>query len=456
MEYFFRMTTTKPLVFCLDKSLNSELKQCMYNFTSRFFTEGKQLLKSILVNKKTEFIPAALVLNSDYHTIKDILTNAHSRQIKIFIFCSNSSRQSYESFMLDTKLNDHIIGLFTTIDDLKNALNDILLQTINNRELVRFVTDNLDLYLWYEFLKETALKVSTNLLKQTIDIPYVNRQIEYDPLISLYTLRSSIRNLSQRTAPHKKIFYGTVMRKDVIEKFQSNINNIISFNSFVQLQGHHRSLDARHQSLQCSSRRFDEASIIFELESADQPTFKIIRVFNSNDDMNLWIVQLIGTHECVKLVKQFSHIKRRTTPLIQWQQPEILFGQILIHMNEIDQAYRFFFDIFINQYDQLNNIYTKAKDLWGKDGDYNQTVNMIAEGFQHIKANVTTNQGKDELTYFESELDSTWESPIALLDASKVNDLLAPISYRVDQVLCRVDIPKPPPSSTTRRRCVLF
>jgi hypothetical protein len=64
------------------------------------------------------------------------------------------------------------------------------------------------------------------------------------------------------------------------------------------------------------------------------------------------------------------------------------------------------------------------------------------------------------LTYLESEFDSTWDPPIALLDNSKVNDLLAPISYRVDQVLCGGSIPNPSTSTSTltptRRRCTLF
>jgi hypothetical protein len=456
------MTTTKPLIFCLDKSNNSNLKQCLYNFSPRFFTDGKYLIKSILLNKKTEFIPSAILLTGDYNTIKEILTNSHCHSIKIFIFCQNFTRQVYEPFMNESKLNENIIGLFTIIDDLKYALEDILINSIHNRQLIRFITNNLDSYLWYEFLKETSYKIHTVLPKQTIDIAIINRQIEYDPLITLYTLRSSIRNLSQRTISHKKIFYGTVIKKDLIEKFQLNINNIISFNSFIHLEGHNRSLDARHQSLQCCSRRFDEVSIIFELESANQPTFKIIRIFNLNDDINLWVIQLIGTHECVKISKQFSHVKRTTTSLIQWEQPEILFGQILIEMNEIDIAYKYFFEIFINQYDQLNKIYTKTKELWINNENYIEAINIIATEFQQIKSIISSssnkiiNQGNEELTYLESEFDSTWDQPIALLDDSKINDLLAPISYRVDQVLCRENIPKTSTSTSARRRCTLF
>jgi hypothetical protein len=455
---------TKPLLFCLDKSNNSKLHQCLYNFSPRFFTDGKYLIKSLVLNKKTEFLASALILTGEYNSIKEILTNSHSHSIKIFIFCQNFSRQTYEPFMIESKSNDHIIGLFTTTDDLKDALEDILIKPIHNRQLIRFITDNLDSYLWYEFLKETSFKIHTVPPKQTIDVSIINRQIEYDPLITLYTLRSSIRNLSQRTIPHKKIFYGSVIKKDLIEQLQSNIGNIISFNSFIHLQGHHRSIDARYQSIQCCSRRYDEVSIIFELELADQPTFKIIRIFNSNDDINLWIIQLIGTHECVKLSKQFSYVKRTTTSLIEWKQSEILFGQILIEMNEIDYAYKFFFEILINQYDQLNRIYTKAKELWGKNENYKEAINLIATEFQQIKlitsSNKITNEGKEELTYLESEFDSTWDPPIALLDNSKVNDLLAPISYRVDQVLCGGSIPNPSTSTSTltptRRRCTLF
>jgi hypothetical protein len=448
---------TKPLVFCLDKSTNSSLKQCFYNFSPRFFTDGKYLIKSILLSKKSEFIPLAIVLTGDFHSVKEIVTNAQSQTIKIFIFCQNFTRQNYESL---SKLNDHIMGLFTTNDDLKDALEDILIKPIHHRQLIRFITGNLDEYLWYELLKETSMKIDTVPPKQQIDVSNINRQIEYDPLVTLYTLRSPIRNLSERAISHKKIFYGTVIKKDFIEKFQSNLNNLISFNSFIQHQGHNRSVDARHQSLQCCSRRADEVSILFELEFADQPTFKIIRIFNSNDDVNLWIVQLIGTHECVKIAKQFSHLKRTTTPLIQCQRPEILFGQILIEMNEIEHAHRFFFEIFVNQYDQLNHIYTKAKDLWEKDENYIESIRLIEMEFQHIKSkkleNKITNQNKEEVTYFESEFDSIWDPPIALEDANKINDLLAPISYRVDQVLCRPDIPKPLPSTPSRRRCTLF
>jgi hypothetical protein len=451
----------KPLVFCLDKSANSTLKQCLHHFSPRFFTDGKYLIKRLILNKKTEFLPSALILTGDYHSVKEILTNAHCQTLKIFIFCQNFTRQVYEPLMMESKSIDHIMGLFTMIGDLKDALEDILIKPIHNRQLIRFITGNLDSYLWYEFLKETSMKIQTVPPKQTIDVSIINRQIEYDPFISLYTLRSAIRHLSQRTISHKKIFYGNVIKKDLIEQLQSNIDNIISFNSFVHLQGHHRSLDARHQSLQCCSRRYDEVSIIFELELADQPTFKIVRIFNSNDDINLWIIQLIGTHECVKLSKQFSHMKRTTTSLIHWQQPEILFGNILIEMNEIDDAYRFFFEILVNQYDQLNKIYTKARELWNIDGNYPEVIRMIASEFQQIKSiksdKQTTNQGKDEdITYFESEFDSTWDPPIALTDASKINDLLAPISYRVDQVLCGGTILKSSTPTSSRRRCTLF
>ncbi|CAF1103571.1 unnamed protein product [Rotaria sordida] len=437
---------SKPLLFCLDKSNNSNLKQHLYNFSIRFFNNSKYLIKNILLNKTTEFKPLALILTGDFNSIKEILTNQHCYTIKIFIFCQNFTRQIYEPLMIESKSINHIIGLFTTLDDLKDALEDILIQPIYNRQLIRFITGNLETYLWYEFLKEISFKIDTDYSKQSIDISIINRQIEYDPLISLYTLRSSIRNLSQRKISDKKIFYGNVIKKNLIEKLQLNINNIISFNSFIHLQGYNRIQDARHQSIQCCSRRYDEVSIIFELESADQPTFKIIRVFHSNHDLNLWIVQLIGTHECIKLSKQFSHIKHTTITLTQWQQPEILFGQILIEMNEIDKAYTYFFHILIKQYDQLNKIYMIANQLWQNDKKYTEAIAYIATEFQQIKSinssNKNINKDKDELTDIESEIDSTWETPIALQDINKINDLLAPISYQIDQVLTHGNLSK--------------
>ena len=446
---------TKPLIFCLDKSDNSNLKRCLYNFSTRFFHDGKSLIKSLLLNKKTEFLPSSVILTGDVNTIKEILINQHIQKIKIFIFCQNFTRQNYELFMMESKFNAHIIGLFTTNEDLTDALEDILIKPIHNRQLIRFVTDNLDSYLWYDFLKQTSFKIDTTSSKQSIDIASINRQIEYDPLITLYTLRSPIRNLSHRTPTNKKIFYGTVLKKDIIEQLQSNIDNLISFNSFIHLQGSNRSLDARQQSLQCCSRCYDEVSVLFELELSDQPTFKIIRIFNSNDAFNLWIVQLVGTHECVKISKQFSRVKSLSTSLIQYQQPEILFGQILIEMKEINKAYMYFFQILINQHDQLSSIYTKVNDLWIKEENYSQAIQYIANEFQKIKTN---NKGTDELTYLESEFDSTWETPIALQDANKINDLLPPISYRVDQVLCVRSTPKlsTTTSLSTRNRCTLF
>ncbi|CAF0749100.1 unnamed protein product [Rotaria sp. Silwood1] len=451
---------SKPFLFCLDKSNNSNLKQHLCNFSTRFFNDGKCLIKSILLNKTTEFYPCALILTGDFNSIKEILTNQNCHRIKIFIFCQNFTRQIYEPLMIESKSIDHIIGLFTTIDDLKDALEDILIQETHNRQVIRFITGNLEPYLWYEFLKETSFKIDTDHLKQPIDISNINRQMEYDPLITLYTLRSSIRNLLQRKISNKKIFYGNVIKKTLIEKLQSNINNIISFNSFIQYQGHDRIQDARHQSIQCCSRRSDEVSIIFELELADQPTFKIIRVFNSNHDINLWIVQLIGTHECVKLSKQFSHVKRTTCTLTQWQQQEILFGQILIEMNEIDKAYTYFFHIFIKQYDQLNKIYTEANQLWQNDKKYTEAIAHIATEFQKIKSSIssnkTINKGKEEITYFESEIDSTWETPITLEDTTKINDLLAPISYQMDQVLTSGNLLERSKSTSKNRCCSLF
>ena len=449
------MTTSKPVVFCLDKSTNSILKQCLYNFSPRFFTDGKYLLKSVLLSKKTEYLPLALILTGDYHSIKDIVTNSHTQSIKIFIFCPNLSRQTYEPLMIHSNSSVHLMGLFTIIEDLRDALENTLINTTHRRQLIRFITDNLDSYLWYELLKETSMKIETVPPKQPIDIANINRQIEYNPFLTLYTLRSSIRYLSEQSITHKKIFYGTVIHKDLIDKFQSNLNNIIVFNSFVQHQGHHRTLDARHQSLQCCSRSPDEVSIVFELESATQPTYKIIRIFNSNDESNLWIVQLIGTHECVKLVKQFSHVKRSSSLSMQWQRPEMLFGYLLIEMNEIEQARRFFLETLVNQYDRLNEIYTKVKDLWEKDGNYREAIGLITMEFEQIKLK-KTNQTHEELTYMESEFDSIWDPPIALTDANKISDLLAPISYRVDQVLFGRDLPKSSTNAPSRRRCTLL
>ena len=454
------MTTPKPLVFCLDKSSNSILKQCFYNFAPRFFTDGKYLLKSILLSKKSEFIPSALVLTGDYHSVKDIVTNSYTQSIKSFIFCQNLSRQTYESLMTGSNSSGHIMGLFTVVDDLRDALEDLLIAPVHRRQLIRFITDNLDSYLYYQLFKETSMKIETVPPKQPIDIPNVNRQIEYDPLLSFYTLRSPIRYLSEQSISHKKIFYGTVLHKDLIDKFQSNINNLIAFNSFVQHQGHQRTLDARHESLQCCSRRVDEVSVLFELEFASQPTFKIIRIFHSNNDMNLWIVQLIGTHECVKLIKQFSHTKRSNSLSMQWQRPEMLFGYLLIEMNEIESARRFFLEILVNQYDRLSQIYPTVRDLWEKQGNYLEAIGLITMEFEQIKLKKTdkktSNSKQEELTYLESEFDSIWDPPIALADANKINDLLAPISYRVDQVLCRQDLPKPSISTPSRRRCTLF
>lgn len=300
------------------------------------------------------------------------------------------------------------------------------------------------------------MKIETVPPKQPIDIASINRQIEYNPFLTLYTLRSPIRYLSEQIITHKKIFYGTVLHKDLIEKFQTNLNNLVVFNSFVQHQGHQRTLDARHQSLQCCSRRVDEVSIIFELESATQPAYKIIRIFNSNDDANLWIVQLIGTNECVKIIKQFSHAKRSNSLSMQWQRPEMLFGYLLIEMNEIEYARRFFLEILVNQYDHLNGIYTKVRDLWEKEGNYREAIGLITMEFEQIKLKKTTNQTHEELTYLESEFDSIWDPPIALTDANKIDDLLAPISYRVDQVLFRRDLFKPSTPAPSRRRCTLL
>ena len=448
---------TRPVVFCLDKLTNSNLKQCFYNFTCRLFIDEKSFLKNLSLSIKTDFIPAGIVLAGDTHLIKNLLSNANLSSIKIFIFCSNSSRQTYEIFMRDTKSSEHLMGLFTTVDDLRYSLEDILLQTQNQRDPIRFITDNLDAYLWYGFLRETSTKIPANVSsKQTIDIPNINRQIEYDPLISLYTHRSLIRTLNERTLSHKKIFYGTVLKKTLIDNLQNNKNNLIAFHSFVQFQGYQRSLDARHQALDMCSRRFDEASVLFEFELANQPTYKVARMFNSNDATNLWIVQLIGTHECVKLIKQFAYLKRTMTNLYLWKQPEILFGSILVEMNEKLVAYRFFFDILINQYDQLNKIYTKAKDLWENEENYQAAIELIAHEYQQVKP-MKANQINDEFTYLESEFDSLWEQPIALADNDKIQELLAPISYRMDQVLCSGPIPKTTStSSANKHRCILL
>ncbi|CAF1616870.1 unnamed protein product [Rotaria magnacalcarata] len=450
----------KSLLFCLDKSNNSNLKHHLSNFSTRFFTDSKYLIKSILLNKTTEFKPSALILTGDFNSIKEILASQHTYSIKNFIFCQNFTRQIYEPLIIESKPIDRIIGLFTTIEDLKDALEDILIRQTHDRQLIRFITGNLESYLWYEFLKDTSSKIDTGPYKQSNDLFNINRQLEYDPLITLYTLRSSIHNLSQRKISNKKIFYGTVIKKTLIEKLQSNINNIISFNSFVSLQGHNRINEARYQSIQCCSRRNDEASVIFELESADQPTFKIIQVFVSNHDINLWIVQLVGTHECVKLSKQFSYFKRTTMTSTQCQQPEILFGEILIAMDEIDKAYTFFFQIFIKQYDQLDRIYKTANQLWENEKKYAVAISQITTQFQQIKSITSTyktgDKRKDELTFLESEIDSTWETPIALQDASKINDLLAPISYQVDQILGGGNLSKLPRPVPEKRCCTLF
>ncbi|CAF0982408.1 unnamed protein product [Adineta ricciae] len=456
------MNTGKPLVFCLDKSNNSNLKQCLNNFTPRFFTDSKYLLKSIVVNAKAEFIVSALILTGDFYTIKDILFNPHCHSMKSFVFCQNLTRQTYESLMKDSA--DRIIGLFTTIEDLKDALEDVLIKPIAERQLIRLITNNLESYLWYEFLKQTAAKIDTVPLKQPVDVANVNRQIEFDPLLTLYKLRSSIRDLKQRTSAQKKVFYGTVVKKELIDALVSNTNNLMSFNSFVHLQGHTRALDARHQSLQCCSRRSNEVSVLFELELADQPTFKIIRIFNSANDKDLWVVQLVGTHECVKVSKQFSRSKLMTSLLSQWEQPEILFGQILVAMNEINKAYSYFFDTIINRYDQLSKIYTNVHRLWEEEQKYNEVVDLIATEFRQIKPlnalNKNTIKRKEETTYLESEFDSTWETPIALQDEKKINDLLPPISYRVDNVLCKpstLQLALPSSSlSTSKRCCTLF
>jgi hypothetical protein len=139
----------KPLIFCLDKSNNSNLKQCLYNFSPRFFNDGKTLLKSLVLNKKTDIPPSGIILTGDVNSMKDILINQHIQSLKIFLFCQNFMRQNYELFMIEFKSIDHIMGLFTTNEDLKNALEDILIKPIHHRQLIRFITNNLDSYLWY-------------------------------------------------------------------------------------------------------------------------------------------------------------------------------------------------------------------------------------------------------------------------------------------------------------------
>ena len=42
-------------------------------------------------------------------------------KMKIFIYCQNFARQIYEPLMIESKSVANIIGLFTTIDDLKDA-----------------------------------------------------------------------------------------------------------------------------------------------------------------------------------------------------------------------------------------------------------------------------------------------------------------------------------------------
>jgi hypothetical protein len=90
-----------------------------------------------------------------------------------------------------------------------------------------------------------------------------------------------------------------------------------------------------------------------------------------------------------------------------------------------------------------------------------ECIGLVATEFQQFKSkkveSKTTNQNKEEATYFESEFDSIWEPPIALEDANKINDLLAPISYRVDQVLFQSDISKSATSiPSRRRRCTIL
>ncbi|CAF1270112.1 unnamed protein product [Rotaria sordida] len=110
-------------------------------------------------------------------------------------------------------------------------------------------------------------------------------------------------------------------------------------------------------------------------------------------------------------------------------------------MNEIDKADTCFFHIFIKQYDQFNKIYTEANHLRQNDKKYTKTIAHIATGFQKIKSRISSNKN---------------ETPITLEDAKKINDLLATISYQMDQVLTNRNLLKRSKSTSTNRCCSLF
>lgn len=448
----------KPLVFCLDKSASSSLKQSLNDFSVRFFHDGKSLIKSLLLNDKTAFLPTALILTGDIHSIEDILRHSKRFTIAKFILCQNFTRQIYEPLMTEPFSTSSIVGLFTTIDHLKDALEEHFQPTPRERHLLRLITNHLDAYLWYALLRETSLKIPSKTSKSSLDLSIVNKRLEDDPLLNLYVYRSSISTLAERKPSTKKIFFGCVVQRAVLEQIQTSLDNLIAFNAFVHLQGHSRAIEARHQSLQCCSRRHDEVSIIFELESADQAAFKIIRVFNTDSEHHLWVAQLVGTEECKKLSRQFSHMKRTSYVDVRWQQPEILFGLILIEMKEFDKAHEYFFQLLVNQYDQLSSVRAQSKDLWETEQSYLEVVNLFATALEEIKstASVKMAPARRETTYQESAIESEVDIPIALQDKQKISALLQPISYGLDRILDDGIVRKTSKATSKSRCCTVL
>ena len=438
MSHSRESTSSAPLLFYLDKSNNFKLRQCCDEYPNRLFHDGKCLIRMLRINQDNGSSPLALVLKSDRNSIENILRKSNNSQIKTLIFCPDSNRETYESLINENpSFSTLIFGFFTDVEDLRIALDQLIQRTSNERQLFRLISNQMYSYFSYEFLKKTALQIEFNApSNQNYDLSLVNRRLEHDPLLSFYNERAALSHFLSEKPSNKKIFYGTTIKKTLLEQIQSNLNNLICFNSFVQLQGYPRSLDARHQVLQCCSRRTDEVAVIFELESANQSVFRVIRVFRTDEESRIFIVQLIGTDEYENLSNQFSQTKTKSYSNVCWQQPEILFGLMLIEMNEIEKSRKYFFELLVKQHHQLNQITRTAYDLWARDGLYLEVVDRFASKLNEIRYQKKQFGKEFHLDINQIYLDpsSDTSKPISSADVNKIKELRGPISFMADEI----------------------
>lgn len=325
------------------KNLDSVFIFCMKNERYRSLYDDFSKLKNIHTTHEGLF--------------EDLTRNIHQLRRQLIAFTLFSPKSHFRHLTFDSAefmwfllLKEVLTGLPMTSSSKEDMINQC-------RDYYRHDSSNLEMVDKFERTYEPSHAINW-YTRPSFVAGLVNKALRTEDIDLLYTFRffivdlsESIRSLSvaQSTGETYHLYRGLTLSSDEIDKFLSNIGNLLSPNGFMSTS---RSADVAviygenamfkievDTSLKiCAdikeqSNIGDEEEVLFDLGS----TFRIEDV-SYNNETSRWIIKLVAVPDGVEL-------KRELYDYHKIIHTDIFFGELIYLMGQYERAKRYFRNI---------------------------------------------------------------------------------------------------------------